>query len=147
MKRMMIGLLGALALVGCRERTQTQDQQTGEAMSAVGTIVEVQGDSVTIRTNENEMHDMSFGNDTQVMNDDRPVGRDALQEGSQVRATWSTQGEEKQLMRLDVLSGAVQEQPNAQPDQVNPDAEKPQPGSMHDSTPVDPSPAEPDHGP
>ena len=80
------------------EKRADANEQTG---SLSGVVASAGDDSVTIRSADGTQTALQVNDDTQLFVDDRPVEPDTLQPGTEVRASWHVEGDQKVLERLD----------------------------------------------
>ena len=124
MRNLMIAAMAGLGLVACQERDVTpgepemggvqQEERMGgtaqgETQTVTGTVAQVSGDQVSIESEQQGSMDFKLGENVAIMENGQQASREALSEGDQVRATYSGQGEQKELIQLEVM-GAGQEQ-------------------------------------
>jgi hypothetical protein len=64
-----------------------------ELQSVVGTVVKLEGDSLTVKSSPlSDPHEVSLGDATKFTREGESISRDQIQEGDQVRATFAGKG-------------------------------------------------------
>ena len=135
MNRMLVIGFAVAMLAGCRsqqegagtqgaqEREPTAGAQPGaqaQPQMATGTLTAVQDDQITVRTAAGQQMEMKLSDDAQIMMNGQPVQRDRLQQGASVRASYSQEGGEMMVQRLEVQSMGGAAQPGQHPSGMQP---------------------------
>jgi hypothetical protein len=121
MKSMWCIPLAALLLAGCQKAdnkgksgdefgsssgasSTSGGQASASAPTTVmGTLTSVSGDQVKVRTSSGQQMQFDLGNDVRITANGSPAQQQSLREGEQVRATYTGNGESKELQNLDVI--------------------------------------------
>jgi hypothetical protein len=88
------------------QQTARAATQGGEAKKSVlGEVKSIDGQKLTLENRLGETHDFALGSDTKFMRDGKAVSRDEIQEGAQVRASFTGSESENDLQatRIDVM--------------------------------------------
>lgn len=154
-KLLCVAGIAVLSLAGCREQGKHAKQSSENALgglqqgaedtgqqaqgelgsaagaqgeqAATGTITSASKDRIEVQTDQGEKLSFNRSPDAEILQNGQPIGFEALQEGQQVRATYSEQGGQQKLQKLELIQGAGQQgqQPGQQPGQQGQ-----QPGSI-----------------
>lgn len=129
---------------GAEDTGQRAQDELGSAagaqgeQAATGRITSADANRIEVQTDQGETLSFNRSPDAEILQNGQPIGFEALQEGQQVRATYSEEGGEQKLQKLELIQAEGQ-QPGQEPGQ--------QPGSIGGPTQQDGSQQQPGQEP
>lgn len=94
---------GRGAVVGADER----EQDAAELRSVVGKVERIEGDTLTLRNRLDERHAFALSDETRFLREGKPLRRDELKEGDEVRASFLGTEGNLQATTIRVLSSGA----------------------------------------
>ena len=124
MKKVLAVVLAGLGLVACQEKVEqpgmvgTEEEaggaqgqaMQGETQTVTGTVASMSGDQISIRSEQEGSMDFMIGENVAITENGQQASKDAISEGDQIRATYSGEGGQKQLIRIEVMGAGQQPQ-------------------------------------
>ena len=112
--------IGLATFSGCRMGPQGPQTGTTAASEVQGVVREKRGDALKVSDANGREHTVKANDDTRVyVGGQATRGLDQIQEGSQVRASFTDKGENEAAVRIEVLG--------SEPPQLQPPAAEPTP--------------------
>lgn len=102
-----------------QEQREQLGSETGAALSATGVVTDAEDDAVKLRTASGEEWELKFADNTQVLQNNEPINKTLLTEGSQVRATYRMKDGDRVAERVEVTQLAPSDEQKKNLDELN----------------------------
>jgi len=86
-----------------RDRAQHASSDLKGEKSVSGEVKSISGDKLTVENPRGEKRELELSSDTKIMRDGQSISRSDLQEGAQIRASFSGSADDLKASRIEVL--------------------------------------------